>query len=150
MFDGIQFHRLFGETTTTSWLEPSLRLACIAAVCPAIPAPRITNLLISLLLLRRFAWLLHPLGTRRPVRSSAARFAEECQVPILGSLFAVEDVRTSSEGVGALLTRDSLANAQYEDLAGVRSAFRGAGIERRAVFPGQAFFIGHVEKPRGV
>ncbi len=47
IFDGIQFHLLLGETTTTSCPEPRRLRACIAAVCPAIPAPRMSNLAIS-------------------------------------------------------------------------------------------------------
>ena len=43
MFDGIQFHSAFGDTTTTSWSLPSSRRRCRAAVCPEIPAPRITT-----------------------------------------------------------------------------------------------------------
>ena len=43
MFDGIQFQSAFGDTTTTSWPLPSNRRRCRAAVCPEIPAPRITT-----------------------------------------------------------------------------------------------------------
>ena len=43
MFDGIQFQSEFGDTTTTSWPLPSNRRRCRAAVCPEIPAPRITT-----------------------------------------------------------------------------------------------------------
>ena len=43
MFDGIQFQSAFGDTTTTSWSLPSSRRRCRAAVCPEIPAPRITT-----------------------------------------------------------------------------------------------------------
>jgi hypothetical protein len=43
MFEGIQFHLLLGETTTTSCLLPSLLFAWRAAVCPAIPAPSISK-----------------------------------------------------------------------------------------------------------
>ncbi len=50
MFDGIQFHFEFGVTTTTSCCLPSMRRRCRAAVCPAMPAPRITTRAIDFLL----------------------------------------------------------------------------------------------------
>src|ERR1022692_2765259 len=50
MFDGIQFQSAFGDTTTTSWPVPSNRRRCRAAVCPEIPAPRITTRAMTCLL----------------------------------------------------------------------------------------------------
>ena len=50
MFDGIQFQSAFGDTTTTSWPLPSNRRRCRAAVCPEIPAPRITTRAMTCLL----------------------------------------------------------------------------------------------------
>ena len=47
MFDGIQFQRLLGETTTTSCARPSFRRKISAAVCPDTPAPRTTTLAMS-------------------------------------------------------------------------------------------------------